>query len=619
MSRASSIVSSKFNSVHQFASNAASRASQYMSQIQSLLGEIELPELEGEEPESPEIPAIDYSTMPSFTQELANFPSFNSWLPVHPILADIPDVDIYMPAENFHFHEQIYSPPTINLAPPPQNNINLQSVEIPAKPNLEMPDVPTLTDIEMPDAPNIDLPDFNAVSPTVDDISPPAEINYQERPYNSDIRVALFGKILEDLRNGGTGLDIEVEQELYDRGRERQRVENERLYREVEDQFSAAGFSLPSGAYASRMLEVSNEISRKNDQLSREITISQADLAQKNTQFTVEQARQIESMLMDFFNQQENRSLEAARATAQNAVEIFNSLVSKQRLKLEKYQTEASVFEQQIRAELSAIEIYRAKVESARAKAEVQQSRVNVYKSQLEGLGTLMRLYATEMESARIQADVEKSKIEEFRAQTETYVAQTSAEKIKADIYNSQVESERSRSAIYSEKVKAYQSKVEAKRSEVEAQRINAENTLKENQLRIDEYRAKLDRYRAELETEIKNAQLQVEGFKTEASAYEAQTNAKGMEYQTRIQEIQAQIEKAKNQAYKQVNKIDAIQNGYVSLKNLQSKGLEGVMNANAQLAASAMNAVNASASLSDRSTESESERYSEIHSYDHD
>ena len=38
--------------------------------------------------------------------------------------------------------------------------------------------------------------------------------------------------------------------------------------------------------------------------------INQADLAQKNTQFTTDQARQIEGLLIDFFNQQENRSLE---------------------------------------------------------------------------------------------------------------------------------------------------------------------------------------------------------------------------------------------------------------------------------------------------------------------
>ena len=612
------LVEGRFDASEKYASEALDKAKEYMDQLENLLGSLELPsspELEGIT--FPVISPIDYSAVPSFTQMLEDFPTFGNVAPEKPTLDTIPDIDVDFPQENFNFTEHSYPAPNINIDKPPEDNTDIKTVDIPDKPDIQIPDVPTLTDIDMPPAPNIDLPAFDAVSPTLTDIDKPAELNYTEGVYNSDIRVDLFGKILNDLKNGGTGLNVEVERELYDRGRERQRVENERLYNEVVDQFSAAGFSLPSGAYASRTLEVSNEISRKTDQINREITISQADLAQKNTQFTVEQARQIEGMLMEFFNQQETRSLDAAKGVAQNAVEIYNSVVTGQKLALEKYQTEAAVFEQKIRAELAAVEVYKAQMEGSKVKADVQESRIRAYGAQIGGLETIVKLYATEMESAKVNADVQKSKIEVFQAQTEAYAVKVGAEKARVDVFNAQIDSERSRAQIYSEKVKAYQSKIEAKRSQAETQSINAENILKTNQLRIDEYRAKLEGYRAELEAETKTAQLQVEGFRTEASAYEVRTNAKGMEYQTRMQEIQAQIEKTKGQIQKQISQISAAQEGYVALKSLQEKATEGMMNANAQLAASAMNAVNASASqdLSSRSSDS----FSETHTYKHE
>lgn len=608
-------ITSRFDSAQAYADESIDKAQKYMATLESLLESLEIPsDATIDEVDLPDITPINFNEIPSFAAALENFPSFDNEIPESPTLEDIPDIDVDYPQESIDFVENDYTAPSISLGNAPEDTTNIEEVTTPDKPDLNFPDVPTLTDIELPSEPTIDLPSFDATKPSLSELSTPVEFSFTEDSYSSDIKVALFAKILNDVQNGGTGLDVDVEEDIYDRARERQRVENERLYREMEDQFSATGFRLPSGALASRLQQAAEEISRKTDQTNREITISQAELAQNNTQFSVQQAVACEKILRDFFSQQQTRALESAKAQATNAINVFNALVAKEQLKLEKYQAEADVFEKKVRAELTSVEIYKAQVEGVRLKTEADQAKIALYNSQIDGLKILLQMYVTEMEAAKVQADVQVSKIEVFKAQTEAYLAQVEAEKAKADVYQTQTESERNRAAVYGEKVRAYQTRVEAAKAEAQGKQYEAENTLRKNQLLLEEYRAKVEAYRAEIEAEVRNAGLEVEGFRSETMAYEALLRATGTKYEARISENQTAIEYAKTQLQKEIATVDAIRQGYVSLKELQVKGTESQMNVNAQLAASAMNAVSVSMSKG----ESSSEGVSEVHSYDH-
>lgn len=418
------LITQRFDSTEEYADNAIEQANDQMAALTALLDSLIVPALDDiEDIEFPEILPIDYDARPSFTGQLATFPTFTNAVPAAPILADVPDGS-------------------------------------------------------------------TIVAPSLIDLTDPGTLSHAEGAYNSDMRTDLFAKILYDMRHGGTGLDPTVEADIYDRGRERQRVENERLYRETEDRFSATGFSLPTGALASSLQSVGEEISRKIDQLNIEITIGQADLEQKNIQFTVTQATQIEGLLTEFYNNQENRSFEISKAIAQSAIDVFTTLIANQNLKLDKYKTEADV------------------------------------------------------------------------------------------------------------------------------QNIQTDSVVKTNEMLIKKYEADLKVYTAELEMEIKNAQLQVEAFKTEAMVFEVESNATGMEYTAKIQEASLRIERVRLELQKQIAIIEATKGGYIALKSLQEKGLEGVMNANAQLAASAMNAVNVSAGQTHGYTDSNQLSESHNHSY---
>ncbi len=617
MAYTADLVEERFDLAETLAIDAIDKANEYMDNLQALIDSLALPATDDiEDITFNPINSIDYAAIPSFTEVLGEFPSFASLLPTEPTMEDIPEVSVSsLPIKNFNFISNIPSAPTTSFGTAPTEP-SLTSITLPDAPSLILPDVPTINDISIPAAPTISLPDFNTEAPILSLLDSPTEFSFTEAPYNSDIRVALFGKILYDIANGGTGLDVNVEQDLYDRYLARQIAENDRLFQEVQNQFAATGFNLPSGAFASRLLQVSSEISLKNDQANREITISQAELAQKNTQFTTEQAVILERMLVDFFNLQQDRALRAKEILANNAIQIYNSIITFQNLRLEQYKTEAQVFEAKIRAELAAIEIFRAEVEAVKATVDVQQARVNLYNAQLGAVDILQKIYMTEMESAKIEAQIQGLQIEIFKAQTDAYRQSIEAEKTKVDVFSAKVSAEGVRADAFKSEVQAYEAEIRGKVSIVDAQRIQAESKLAENRNKIDKYRADLDRYNAEINAEIKTAELAVSGYQANVSAFQAQTSAKEMEFRSRMAETTAEIEVLRAKLQKAVALVESETRGYVSLKELQVKGTEGIMNTNAQLAASAMNAVNASASQGISSSTSTSESHN--HSYDH-
>jgi hypothetical protein len=594
------MVQDRFDTAEGYAEENLALAHAQIDAITTLLNSLEVPTTESlEDITIPEIVPLDYASRPAVGSLIESFPEFAQELPTEPAMEDVPDIDSgLVPTQNFDFIENIIPAPAASTVTAPSGDISMHSIPIPAKPDYTTPAAPSFDEIATIAPPDISLPQFDIDRPTLESVSAPSPFSYTEAAYNSDLWQDLIDKVLDGVRNGGTGLSAEVEADLYARLTERQRVENERLYREIENAFTATGFPLPTGALASRLAEVSMEISRKNDQTSREITINQAELAQKNTQFIIDKGVQLEDIARNFFNAVSNRSLDAAKAIAQVSIDIFNTVLARYGAQIEGYKAEAAVFAERVKAAMYQVEVYKAQVEGQKTQAQVQSVRADVYKTEMEALNTVANIYRVEMESAKIQSEIEMTKIAVFKAQTEAYVAQLEGEKNKYIVYTAQMEGEKVRAQVFSEQIKAYAVKVDAAKSVAQIEAMSAENVLKKNQLLIDKYKAQLQGYLATIEAELKTADMQTKAFGMEVTAYNAETEAVKAENLVKIQEMTAGIQQAELRLRKAVAQIESATQGYVALKSLQEKGESGIMNVMAQLAASAMNAVNASATV---------------------
>ena len=140
--------------------------------------------------------------------------------------------------------------------------------------------------------------------------------------------------------------------------------------------FAARGFSMPGGALVEPLARADQEAIDKSASLSREIAIKQAELEQTNFQFAFGQAIALEGQLLNHANAVSQRAFEAARFTAQIAIDLFNAAVNLFNAKSQAYQVEAVVYRERLQAEIAKVEIYKAQVEGQRITSEVNQQTV---------------------------------------------------------------------------------------------------------------------------------------------------------------------------------------------------------------------------------------------------
>jgi hypothetical protein len=271
---------------------------------------------------------------------------------------------------------------------------------------------------------DMDFPEFTALPPSLlplpaVDLSAvlPADmpeditvaLSWLESAHDTTLYSELLARMIADLQTGATGLNATVEQEIFDRALARQAAENTKTYSEIEDYFSSRGFELPPGAMAGRLQEAANEIARNNLDLNGKIMIEQAELAQKNSQFMIQAAKDLEAVLRDFTNKRNDHTLDYAKAVAANSISLYS---------------------EKVKAYVSAMEANKAYVEI----------QVENLKAAVESNKGLVASFAAEAEAYRAIIDAKSKKNEALvsviKAEIEGYDSETKA---IASNYNTQI------------------------------------------------------------------------------------------------------------------------------------------------------------------------------------
>lgn len=622
------LVRERFDLTQGFATDSFQATKDFIEDLQEVVATLEVPTTTGiDDVPLPEVLPLDYSSRP----KVGHLTVPDDWptnKPIAPTLDILPElVDFSIPTITFSAPSwNNPQKPVIDLVSAPGAAPELNTPDIPQAPDVALPTPPTLDTIILPSPPNTNLPEFNEeLLPENFTFDDAISFNWQDSPYNSEIWDTLLDKVVDGIRNGGTGLGADVEAELWDRAQRRQQTDNEKLYRETEEYFASRGWEIPPGAMVGRLAEVAQEIAKNNTDLNGKIAIEQAELALKNTQFLIEKGINLETVLREFFTASAARTLDAAKTAVGSAIDIYNAKVAGYNLKIERYKAMAAVFEARVRAALEAVEIFKAQIEGARISLDVQKNLIEIYEKQLLAIETRVRLYTAQMDGVKIASEVENLKLESYRLSTQAYVSRLEGEKIKFDIYGKEVDAEVAKAQVFAEQVRAYVAEVEATkaRNELQMNRLNA--VAAKNTLLIEQYKGELSGYTSEIDAVAKKVDGVVRGFEAEVKAYSAETDAEAAMYNAKTREIEARIEQSRLLITKAVSEIEAATKGYVAIKELQVEGVKGAMNVGAQLSSAAMNAVSANASigynqsLSESADYNHSESISEQHSYQHD
>lgn len=393
--------------------------------------------------------------------------------------AVMPDTDIPYNYENITLDSDFPSPP-----------------ESPAPPSIDVPPDPVLGSLRTISIPTITIPTYDLIEPDT------VEILFNEPVYYSVLQDVLKPALIAFVRDGGTGLGSDVEDALWERGRSRQAILNERVYDEANEFFASKGYTIPPGALGGRLTEALAEQTRADAQLNFEILIEQARLARAQSEYTMDAALRLEGQDKEQFNNVANRALDYAKAAAQVIIDFYTA------------------------------------------------------------------------------------------------------------------------------KVQAFVAKYQGIKLMVEAEKLKVDAAVAANKGVVDIYVAEIEGFKSKLQAEIAIIEAIAKVYGYQIAGYEAEAKVAAMDLDAQIKVYQAKIDQANNQTTLVLKEAEMLIQSYLGALQLTSDAIKAGGNISAQIAASALSAVNASANLGDRvtrntnSSESSSKHgsnsCSEIHRYDH-
>lgn len=536
---------------------------------------------------------------------------------------------------------------TVGAAPSPAPTADLSP--IPVKPGAFTTTPPPISDLDglITDFDAFDtLPPTPITLPTIDMsslelVSPPdalvySPINWSEIDLSSDVYPTLLARIMADLADGATGLAPAVEAELFARATARQAAENDKRTDEINAMYSGSRWAAPSGAFIAAQAELSNQIGRNNADINGKIMIQTSDLAQKNSQFIIDQARQLEAILRDTRDNESNRELDKEKQEIANQIAIYAETVRA-------YVSEMEGSKIYIEAQLSALQ---GAVEHNKGLFEVFTAQANVYSvvvsTQTKVNDAIISAYEAQVKSFEAEIAAHETKVKTYGVEWEGYAQEV--KKYEADLQG------------YAEAVKAYEAYnkavnenqrviVDSNQSQVAKADMELRSNIAETEAGVSVFKSEVDGYDAMMRgfaTEMQGYGIQVEkykadlqGFDAEVSGYEAHNKAISNNQMALIENNKAIIAKADVQLRAIIAEIEASLEGYKSEMALKERVSNDMAQIASQSVASSLASTNVSAHMGYSGSESRSESYghnesisqsdsfsnsvSESHSYEHD
>lgn len=481
------------------------------------------------------------------------------------------------------------------------------AISLPSAPTVTLPAEPTLLSLSIPTFGGVNLhedwltkfdniPELTLVEPT--------PYSYSRGPEYASALLSNLKATLNDRLAGGTGLNPAVEQAIWDRGRSRETEIALANEADILRTSEALGFPLPAGVTASQVRDAQKNYYDKLSGLSRDVSIKQAELEQENLRQTIAAGMQLEGQLIDYSYKLEALTFEAAKAQAENAIQIYNARVEQYKALLSVYGIYSEAYKTIISAELAKVDVFKALISAEQAKADINRTLVDEYKTMIEASMAQVEVYKAEMDGAKVMVEIEGLKISAAGEQIKAYVAQVNAETAKIEAYKAGVEAETAKVQTFKVKADAFAAQAGV---QIEAARVGIANLdagIRLKSLEWDGYKAKLQAGEVKMRGLMQGNELLIAKYRTEGDLGVAQ-------YGSAIKRWEAQMKdyEAGKQAMIQVAKING--DNAMHAASIRADAAKVGAQVYAQLTGSAYSMVKVSAGIDHRGSLGVSYSYS--------
>lgn len=473
--------------------------------------------------------------------------------------------------------------------------------------SLSLPTAPDLLSISVVPFDGITIPTIDFTVPELELAAPSIREYTPGANYTSGLLTALTTSLQDRITNGGTGLNPDVENAIWDRGREREARSRADAIRGL-DQMESQGFALPSGVYLDARIKIETESDYVNRGLSREIMIKAAELEQSNVLAALEQARGLEGQLLNYSNAVEQRLFDSCKYATEAGIAVYNARVQAYAAYVDAYKAKVQIYEAQVRAEGLRVEVYKAQIEAELAKATVNRTLIESFKIQSDIALSNIDVFKAHIGAIQAKAEIEKNKIQIFGEQVKAFASRVQA-------YTAGVEGFRATIAAEGTKQEAYKSQVEAYSAQVGAGVKVIEARIQAYRGQLDANVARWDGYKSAYQAESAKAQAFAAGNSSLAESYKAEVQGVASYNEVLTKQWNVTLDQANRIAEIGISSAKANAELYMTTRSLSLDAAKVGAQVSAQLGAAALNAINWSTSYSNSNSWGVSTSYSNSNS----
>jgi hypothetical protein len=445
--------------------------------------------------------------------------------PLPPAPTDAPEINI---------------PPTpvINFPPPPTAPF-IETITTPDVPVVVLPNDPVTQQVTIPTQQPLTLPFFDQAFPEEELPFTPAPFNWSEPEFINELLEELQTQTIDDLVNGGFGIDPRDEEQLVGRLRDREARTGRTGEAQVLRNFASRGHALPSGALDDALRTAQQQTAATISAGEREIYVTRADLFRKTREFMMSNGLGIVTMLSNVFGFRQERALKAAQFQSEIVITVFDALVRRYNTQISAFAAATQAHEILIRAELAKIDIFKAEIEAQGLILEINKQEVEIFVARINAVEATVRLFEAETRAAAIRADIERLKIQAFGEQVSAYVALVNAEKARIELYVAQIGGEETKLEVFKTEVEVYATQVDAAKVLTQIQNLNVASDIETAKLELGRYDGQIRQFQSNLQREVERIQASVKVYDSDVTAFNAQIGGWGTFYgaQDRINE----------------------------------------------------------------------------------
>lgn len=529
-------------------------------------------------------PTVTNANVPIFDQALANIGAFQEIV--------IPDFTQVSPELIFPNEVALSDVDLPNTRP------ELDAIEVPNAPSLTIPTLPTLANVVVPDDVNVVIPTFDYTFDLQRPTAPTNTFSFNEQVYNSTLLNKALSLVESDIENGGYGLRAEDELNLWNRGKDRINNAVESELDEAEGNIASRGFSMPAGAQNALIQRATQNKTAQLSALNNEIAIKRADLYVQARQFAVTTGFNAQQFLMTFHNQVQERALSANRALADYGIAYFDASVRDYQNELERYRTEAGIFESKLRAALSSLDIYKSRLDAARIKGQINQDAIELYNAQFRGLEALTNIYNSQLQGVRVKAELQELKFRVYGEDIKAYLAALEADSRKVQNYKAMIDAQGAKVDLFRAQTQAHNTLLEGSKIKADIQNSRIQTEINQAELKLKAFGAKIETWTKQYQSTLSNAELLLRKHGIDVDQWRAENQIKLDEQEVRAKNHVSNIDNLVKTREFNVDKYKANINTILQVFDGISKNYAEAARVNGQLASASYNALNAIAAV---------------------